>query len=114
MPATSHRDIQPAFKAVDELLVATVAGLAGEASGANPTGAVQRRSLPAMRFGGALPGAETTAPSQYAPSIAPIERFIELSGTELELRGVEPSALRRVLMCVAGSRREERMPLRVN
>ena len=55
---------QPALKTIDEMLVATVAGLAGEASGANLTVAVQGRSLLAMRYGGALPGAETTAPSQ--------------------------------------------------
>jgi len=81
---------------IDELLVATVAGLAGESSSANLTGAVQSRSLLAMRFGGALPGAVTTAPSQHVCSVAAIERFIAQTGTEQELRGVEPSVLRRV------------------
>ena len=87
---------QPALGIIDELLVATVAGLAGESSGANLTGAVQSRSLLAMRFGGALPGAVTTAPSQHVCSVAAIERFIAQTGTEQELRGVEPSVLRRV------------------
>jgi hypothetical protein len=87
---------QPALKTIDGLLVATVAGLAGEASVANLTAAVQRRALLAMRFGGVLPGAETTAPSQHVCSVAGIERFIAQIGTELELRGAEPNVLRRV------------------
>ena len=93
LPTTTS---QPALNIIDELLVATVAGLAGESSGANLTGAVQSRSLLAMRFGGALTGAETTAPSQHVCSVAAIERFIAQTGTEQELRGVEPSVLRRV------------------
>jgi len=87
---------QPALKTIDEMLVATVAGLAGEASGANLTVAVQGRSLLAMRYGGALPGAETTAPSQHVCSVAAIERFMIQTGSALELQGIEPTALRRV------------------
>ena len=93
LPSTSS---QPALKTIDELLVATVAGLAGEASSASLTAAVQSRVLLAMRFGGALPGAETTAPAQRVSSVAGIERFIGQIGAELELRGEEPITLRRV------------------
>ncbi len=46
---------QPALEVIDELLVATVAGLAGEAYGANLIGTVQYRSLLAMLFGGREP-----------------------------------------------------------
>ena len=67
---------QPALRIIDELLVATVAGCAGEDSAANLTAAVQSRALLAMRYGGALPGAETTAPAQHISSEAAIERFI--------------------------------------
>ena len=87
---------QPALHVIDQLLVATVAGVAGENSGANLTSAVQNRSLLAMRFGGTLPGAVTTAPSQHVSSVAGIERFIAQTGAELELQGKEPSVLRRV------------------
>jgi hypothetical protein len=87
---------QPALSVIDELLVATVAGLAGEASAANLTRVVQSRSLLAMRFGGALPGAVSTAPSQHVCSVAAVERFIALTGSALELVGAEPSVLRRV------------------
>ncbi len=49
-----------------------------------------------MRYGGALPGAETTAPAQHISSAAAIERFIAETGARLELEGTEPSTLRRV------------------
>jgi hypothetical protein len=67
LPAASSL---PALRAVDELLVAAVAGLAGEASGANLTAAVQGRALLAMRFGGVLPGAEITAHAQHVAALA--------------------------------------------
>jgi len=87
---------QPALRVIDELLVATVAGCAGEESAVNLTAAVQSRALLAMRYGGALPGAETTAPAQHISSEAAIERFIAETGARLELEGAEPSTLRRV------------------
>ena len=87
---------QPALRVIDELLVATVAGCAGEESTVNLTAAVQSRALLAMRYGGALPGAETTAPAQHISSEAAIERFIAETGARLELEGAEPSTLRRV------------------
>jgi hypothetical protein len=82
------------LRAVDELLVATVAALAGEASGANLTAAVQSRALLAMRFGGVIPGAEITAPAQHVAALAAIERFLVQLGTVLEQQGAEPVALR--------------------
>ena len=60
---------QPALRIIDELLVA-----------ANLTAAIQSRALLAMRYGGALPGAETTAPAQHISSEAAIERFIAETG----------------------------------
>ena len=41
---------QPALRIIDELLVATVAGCAGEDSAANLTAAIQSRALLAMRY----------------------------------------------------------------
>ncbi len=38
----------------------------------------------------------TTAPSEHVCSVVAIERFIAQTGTEMELRGVEPVVLRRV------------------
>ena len=78
---------QPALRTIDELLVATVAGLAGEASGANLTAAVQGRALLAMRFGGVIPGADLTAPGQHVAALAAIERFLLQLGAVLELKG---------------------------
>ena len=49
-----------------------------------------------MRYGGVLPGAATTAPAQHISSVAAVERSISETGAAQELRGVEPSALRRV------------------
>ena len=87
---------QPALRIVDDLLVATVAGCAGEDSATNLTAATQGRALLAMRYGGVLPGAATTAPAQHVSSVAAVERFIREIGAALERRGTEPSALRRV------------------
>ena len=56
---------QPALSIVDDLLVAAVAGCAGETSPTNLTVATQGRALLAMRYGGVLPGAATTAPAQH-------------------------------------------------
>ena len=86
---------QPALSIVDDLLVATVAGCAGE-SPTNLTAATQGRALLAMRYGGVLPGAATTAPAQHISSIAAVERSISEIGAALERRGAEPSALRMV------------------
>ena len=86
---------QPALSIVDDLLVATVAGCAGE-SPTNLTAATQGRALLAMRYGGVLPGAATTAPAQHISSVAAIERSISEIGAALERRGAEPSALRTV------------------
>ncbi len=49
-----------------------------------------------MRYGGVLPGAATTAPAQHISSVAAVECSISGTGATLELRSVEPSALRRV------------------
>ena len=49
-----------------------------------------------MRFGGTLPDAATTAPSQHVSSVAAIERFIAQIGADLETRDSEPSVIRRV------------------
>ena len=87
---------QPALRIVDDLLVASVAGCAGEDSASNLTAATQGRALLAMRYGGVLPGAATTAPAQHVTSVAAVERFISEIGAALERRGTEPSALRRV------------------
>jgi hypothetical protein len=87
---------QHALRIVDDLLVAAVAGCAGEASPTNLTAATQGRALLAMRYGGVLPGAATTAPAQHISSVAAVERSISETGAAQELRGVEPSALRRV------------------
>ena len=97
-PATSLPSAisQPALRIVDDLLVATVAGCAGEDSATNLTAATQGRALLAMRYGGVLPGAATTAPAQHVSSVAAVERFISEIGAALERRGTEPSALRRV------------------
>ena len=54
---------QPALSIVDDLLVATVAGCPDE-SPTNLTAATQGRALLAMRYGGVLPGAATTAPAR--------------------------------------------------
>ena len=70
---------QPALSIVDDLLVATVAGCAGE-SPTNLTAATQGRALLAMRYGGVLPGAATTAPAQHISSVAAVERSIGWSG----------------------------------
>ena len=78
---------QPALIIVDDLLVATVAGCAGE-SPTNLTAATQGRAL-AMRYGGVLP-------VQHISSVAAVERSISEIGTALERRGAEPCALRRV------------------
>ncbi len=87
---------QHALRIVDDLLVAAVAGCAGETSPTNLTAATQGRALLAMRYGGVLPGAATTAPAQHISSVAAVERSISETGAAQELRGVEPSALRRV------------------
>ena len=87
---------QPALRIVDDLLVATVAGCAGEDSATNLRTATQGRALLAMRYGGVLPGAATTAPAQHVSSVAAVEWFISEIGAALERRGTEPSALRRV------------------
>ena len=71
----------------------TVAGCAGENSLADLTAATQGRVLLAMRFGGVLPGAVTTAPAQHISSVAAVERFISEKGAALERQGIEPSAL---------------------
>jgi len=71
---------QPALRIVDDLLVATVAGCAGEDSATNLTAATQGRALLAMRYGGVLPGAATTAPAQHVSSVAAVERFISEMG----------------------------------
>ena len=81
---------------MDDLLVASVAGCAGEDSASNLTAATQGRALLAMRYGGVLPGAATTAPAQHVSSVAAVERFISEIGAALERRDTEPSALRRV------------------
>ena len=86
---------QPVLSIVDDLLVATVAGCAGE-SPTNLTAATQGRGLLAMRYGGVLPGAATTAPAQHMSSVAAVERSISEIGATLERRGAEPSALRMV------------------
>ena len=86
---------QHALRIVDDLLVAAVAGCAGEASPTNLTAATQGRALLAMRYGGVLAGAATTAPAQHISSVAAVERSISETGAAQELRGVEPSALRR-------------------
>jgi len=82
---------QPALRIVDDLLVASVAGCAGEDSASNLTAATQDRALLAMRYGGVLPGAATTEPAQHVSSVA-VERFISEIGAALERRGTEPSA----------------------
>ena len=87
---------QPALGIIDYLLVATVAGCAGENSLADLTAATQGRALLAMRFGGVLPGAVTTAPAQHISSVAAVERFISERGAALERQGTEPSALRQL------------------
>ncbi len=87
---------QHALRIVDDLLVATVAGCAGEASPTNLKAATQGCALLAMRYEGVLPGAATTAPAQHISSVAAVECSISETGAAQELRGVEPSALRRV------------------
>jgi len=72
---------------VDDLLVASVAGCAGEDSASNITAATQGRALFAMRYGGVLPGAATTAPAQHVSSVAAVERLISEIGAALERRG---------------------------
>ena len=84
---------QSALRIVDDLLVATVAGCAGEDSATNLTAATQGRALLTMRYGGVLPGAVTTAPAQHVSSVVAVERFISEIGAALEQRGIEPSAL---------------------
>ena len=86
---------QPALSIVDDLLVATVTGCAGE-SPTNVTAATQGAALLAMRHEGVLPGAATTAPAQHISSIAAVEPSINEIGAALERRGAEPCALRRV------------------
>ncbi len=71
---------QHALRIVDDLLVAAVAGCAGEASPTNLTAATQGRALLAMRYGGVLPGAATTAPAQQISSVAAVERSISETG----------------------------------
>jgi len=60
----------------------------------NLTAAIQDHVHLAMRHGGALSGVATTAPAQLIGSA--VERFISEKGAELERRGTEPNALRRV------------------
>ncbi len=86
---------QPALGSIDELLIATVAGCAGEASSAHLTVAVQGRTLLAMRYGGTLTGAETSAPAQHLSSVATVESFIVKTEAALAEQGLEPTALRR-------------------
>ena len=93
---------QPALIIVDDLLVATVAGCAGE-SPTNLTAATQGRALLAMRYGGVLPGAATTAPVQHISSVAAVERSVSEIGAALERRGAEPTepcTLRSVRECI--------------
>jgi hypothetical protein len=71
---------QPALGTIDELLIATVAACAGEDSVANLTAAVQGRTLLAMRYGGTLTRAETSAPAQHLSSVATVESFIVKTG----------------------------------
>ena len=87
---------QPALCIVDDLLVATVAGCAGDDSATNLTAATQGRTLLAMRHGGVLSGAATTASAQHISCVAAAERFISKIGAALEWRGTEPRALRRL------------------
>ena len=47
---------------------------------ANLTAAVQGRTLLAMRYGGTLTGAETSAPAQHLSSVATVESFIVKTG----------------------------------
>jgi hypothetical protein len=54
---------QPVARVVDDLLVASVAGCAGEDYASNLTAADQDRALLAIRYGGVLPVAATTAPA---------------------------------------------------
>jgi len=77
---------------VDDLLVAIVAGCAGDDSATNLTAAIQGRALLAIRYEGVVPGAATTAHR----SVAAVERFISEIGAALERRDTEPSSLRRV------------------
>jgi hypothetical protein len=86
---------QPALGTIDELLIATVAGSAGEASSAYLTAAVQGRTLLAMRYGGTLTRAETSAPAQHINSVATVETFIVKTGAALAEQGLEPTTLRR-------------------
>ncbi len=62
----------------------------------NLTAATQGRALFAMRYGGVLSGAATTAPAQHISSVATVECSISKIGAALERRGTEPSALRMV------------------
>ncbi len=52
---------QPALGSINELLIATVAGCAGEASSAHLTAVVQGRTLLAMRYGRTPTAAEMSA-----------------------------------------------------
>ncbi len=64
---------------------ATVAVCAGEDSATNLTAATQGRAILAMRYGGVLPGAATTAPAQHVSSVAAVERFISEIGDKEDL-----------------------------
>ena len=70
---------QPALRIVDDLLVATVAGCAGETYLAHLKAATQVCAFLAMRFGCVLPGAVTIALAQHISSVAAVERFISKS-----------------------------------
>jgi len=76
--------------------LATLAGCACEDFATNLTAATQGRTILAMRHGGVLPGAATTASAQHISCVAAAERFISKIGAVLEWRGTEPSALRRL------------------
>ena len=75
---------QPALSIVD-LLVATVAGTAGE-SRINLTAATQGRALLAISYGGLLSGVATIAPAQHISLVAAVERSISEIGAALERR----------------------------
>ena len=78
---------QPAFRIVDDLLVATADGCAGKDSATNLTAATQGRALLAMRSGCVLPCAVTTAPAKEVSSVAAVERFIsEIEAAHLAAR----------------------------
>ena len=83
---------RPALSRVDRLLQATVAGCAGLRDVADVTEVVQKRSLLAMRFGGALPGSVTIAPASYVCAVGSVERILTSLGSDFERVGTVPPA----------------------